>query len=407
MPITKTFQQVRGGIMIRRVIFMFAVISLGGPLAWAQHTAAGTWRFAVSGDSRNCGDVVMPAIAQNVLEHDVRFYWHLGDFRLMSGVDEDMQTLFGKSLGMDEYKLIAWGDFLSNQVAPFGLLPVYLGIGNHELKRFTDRSKSQAEREAQSRAGFLAQFGYWLNRPEIFRGRPSDMREEAAKTYYNWKDQQLEFIFLDNASPDGFEYAQLKWLEEVLARDKAESGIKVLVVGMHRALPNSLGCAHSMNGDPAAPSAPNRQTREENNRLSTESGRRAYEDLAKWQKETGRPVYVLASHSHSYMANVFQTEYWNNRQEALEGWIVGTAGARRNALPSDLPPTVVAKQFIYGYLLATVQPGGKITFEFKEITEKDIPPHVLARYGRAFVNQCFVENRDPTPHAAVESCNDK
>jgi hypothetical protein len=86
---------------------------------------------------------------------------------------------------------------------------------------------------------------------------------------------------------------------------------------------------------------------------------------------------------------------------------VGTAGARRNALPRDLPPTTVGKQFIYGYLLATVQPEGKITFEFKELTEKDIPQRVLGRYGKDFVDQCFQGNRDPTPHVPVESCKDK
>ena len=36
------------------------------PLA-AQPPANGSWKFAVSGDSRNCGDIVMPAIASGVL----------------------------------------------------------------------------------------------------------------------------------------------------------------------------------------------------------------------------------------------------------------------------------------------------------------------------------------------------
>src|ERR1051326_6776073 len=40
----------------------------------------GTWRFIVSGDSRNCGDVVMPAIAADSLsKYQPSFYWHLGD----------------------------------------------------------------------------------------------------------------------------------------------------------------------------------------------------------------------------------------------------------------------------------------------------------------------------------------
>ena len=62
-----------------------------------------SWRFAVSGDSRNCGDVVMPAIAQSVHDHHARFYWHMGDFRAMYGVDEDIQKRYDGKLPMDEY----------------------------------------------------------------------------------------------------------------------------------------------------------------------------------------------------------------------------------------------------------------------------------------------------------------
>ena len=49
-----------------------------------------TWTFAVSGDSRNCGDFVMPAIAANVKAENDAFYWHLGDFRWMSQPDQDL-----------------------------------------------------------------------------------------------------------------------------------------------------------------------------------------------------------------------------------------------------------------------------------------------------------------------------
>src|SRR6266849_1075015 len=53
--------------------------------------AEGTWRFIVSGDSRNCGDVVMPAIAAHSLErYQPSFYWHLGDLRAIYKIDEDM-----------------------------------------------------------------------------------------------------------------------------------------------------------------------------------------------------------------------------------------------------------------------------------------------------------------------------
>src|SRR5438309_772095 len=42
----------------------------------------GTWRFIVSGDSRNCGDVVVPTIAaHSSAYYQPSFYWHLGDLR--------------------------------------------------------------------------------------------------------------------------------------------------------------------------------------------------------------------------------------------------------------------------------------------------------------------------------------
>ena len=49
------------------------------------------FKFAISGDSRNCGDVVMPAIAAGVERAGADFYWHLGDFRAIFQMDEDLQ----------------------------------------------------------------------------------------------------------------------------------------------------------------------------------------------------------------------------------------------------------------------------------------------------------------------------
>ena len=50
----------------------------------------GSWRFIVSGDSRNCGDIVMPAIASHSAQFTPNFYWHLGDLRATYKIDEDM-----------------------------------------------------------------------------------------------------------------------------------------------------------------------------------------------------------------------------------------------------------------------------------------------------------------------------
>ena len=65
---------------MRKALFGFAILLFavaaahsqaarpGALPAVQQDTPAGApWRFAVSGDSRNCGDVVMPAIAAGVV----------------------------------------------------------------------------------------------------------------------------------------------------------------------------------------------------------------------------------------------------------------------------------------------------------------------------------------------------
>src|ERR1700737_5078674 len=80
--------------MIRRISHLIAVATLSllatMPVA-AQQPGGAPWRFVVSGDSRNCGDVVMPGIAETAKKHQAAFYWDLGGLRLTSGFDEDIQ----------------------------------------------------------------------------------------------------------------------------------------------------------------------------------------------------------------------------------------------------------------------------------------------------------------------------
>src|ERR1700678_4605556 len=94
-----------------------------------------SWNFAISGDSRNCGDVVMPGIAVGVKQSSAAFYWHLGDFRAIYNFDEDMQhqpQYIAKPLTISQYLSVAWDDFIQNQILPFATTPVFLGIGNHD-----------------------------------------------------------------------------------------------------------------------------------------------------------------------------------------------------------------------------------------------------------------------------------
>ncbi len=375
-----------------RTISLGLVFFLLMESGWAQHTEK-PWQFAVSGDSRNCGDVVMPAIAQSVIQHKANFYWHLGDFRAMYAVDEDLQQRYPDTLTIEEYRQIAWSDFIESQIRPFGPVPVRLGIGNHELIGKTG-------------ADYLSQFGFWLDTPDLHNQRIKDSEKDSnpdpsLKPYYHWKEHNVDFIFLDNSTDNGFDDPQLQWFEHVLDTDKKDNEIRTVVVGMHRALPNSLACAHSMNGDAQS-------------KNGTDSGRRAYADMVQWKQATQKLVYVLASHSHFYMENLYDTDYWRNPAHGgvvLPGWIVGTAGAKRYDLP-DLPLDTLkehnAQHDVWGYLLATVASNGDIKFEFIPLDLDSAPEEIKKVYGKDFVTDvCFKGNHESRKHDPPESCNEK
>jgi hypothetical protein len=92
------------------------------------------------------------------------------------------------------------------------------------------------------------------------------------------------------------------------------------------------------------------------------------------------------------MDGIFNTDYWRQNGGVLPGWIVGTAGAVRYALPPGTADAHGALTNVYGSLLATVHPNGKIDFEFEKLQESDIPASVTSRYGQDFVHWCFAQN---------------
>jgi hypothetical protein len=355
------------------------------PVAAPTHIpvpAGQSWNFVVSGDSRNCGDVVMPAIAQGTKQDHGLFYWHLGDLRATYDFDEDYREGIKtdkKNLVIADYignadgnKIGEWDDFKQSQVLPFGETPFFLGIGNHETIW------------PQSRERFTRYFASLLDKPELKNQRLYDLQnhnpgaqDSGPKTYYHWVVGTVDFIFMDNASKDEFDKDQLTWFESVLKDDRdAKSNITTVVVGMHAALPNSLSESHSMNqaGD------------------AGKSGLQVYADLLDLQKK--KKVYVLASHSHFFMDGIFKGPAWPADQQ-LDGWIVGTAGAVRYRLPDEAKKFAkLAKTDVYGYLLGTVDANGSIKFDFHEFKESDIPKPVVDRYSKKLVHWCFTDNRD-------------
>ena len=332
-----------------------------------------TWSFAVSGDSRNCGDVVMPSIAAGAKKDAAAFYWHLGDLRYTRNPDEDylhQPEHRGKAPDKQQYIKDEWDDFEASQIALFAPLPYYVGIGNHEVI------------EPKTRAEFTQRFAQWLDAPAIRQQRLADSPADTApRTYYHWIQGGVDFIYLDNASKDQFDAAQMQWLETTLQKAAANPQVRAVVAGMHEALPESLARDHSMSDWD----------------FGAVTGQQAYTALLNLHSKTGKPVYLLASHSHFFMTDLYDTDFWRTHGGVLPGWIVGTGGAVRYALPDDPQRSRArdARTKIYGYLLGTVQANGSIDFVFQEVKRSDTPASVEQRYTPEFVDWCFAQNKDP------------
>jgi hypothetical protein len=339
-------------------------VAVGG-MAVAQNAP---WKFAISGDSRNCGDIVMPAIAQGVRQSGSEFYWHLGDFRAIYAFDEDLVPpaslgLQPKSMGISQYESAAWPDFIAHQIAPFRDLPVFLSPGNHEMI------------PPMSRADYLTQFADWLDTPALREQRlKDDPQDHKLRSYFHWIKGNVDFIALDNASPDQFDAAQMKWIHSVLDRDEKSDQIRGIVVGMHEALPGSLGDSHSMS----------------ESGTGERTGREIYEALLHAQNSAHKHVYVFASHSHYFLEDVFRTDAW--RGKVLPGWIVGTAGAQRYILPNGVNPGPKAMTNVYGFMVATVGADGTVATSFQQLSLEDLR-RANPGVPEALVGWCYAENR--------------
>ena len=310
----------------------------------------------------------MPAIAASVKAEGDVLYWHLGDFRWMSQPDQDLIALghSGNPFERESYQRIAWDDFLTHQMASFGDFPVFLGRGNHETVA------------PMTRQGYIDKFAAYLDRPEIAAERKADGAEAAPLgPWYHWTRDGVDFITLDNASHDEFSDVQLNWLRGVLDRDLAPgSGIVAIVAGMHEALPHSTGSEHAMD--------------------DWDLGLRTGELVYNWfydAQAAGKHVYLIASHSHYYSPDIFNTPFWKQHTaKVVPGWIIGSAGAHRYVLPKTAHPG--AKTHIYGYLRGMVQPDGTIEFSLHELSEEDL---VRVRWPEApldAIHECYLHNAD-------------
>lgn len=363
-------------------IVLLAVVSVN-LLRGETSSSPQSWTFAVSGDSRNCGDVIMPAIAQRAKRENVQFYWHLGDLRAIYNTDEDMQKVAEiqkRPLTILSYHQTAWDDFIQHQIVPFGDVPFFLGIGNHEVI------------PPKTREQFVTQFADWLDakpirdqrlldQPDSPGNQSDQIGDHRVKTYYHWIMNGVDFINLDNASEDEFDFAQVQWFKKIIKQDAANPDIRTVVVGMHAALPESYSRDHSMNDWSGHEWY-----------QGEASGKDVYTSLVNFRSNAHKEVYLLSSHSHFFMDDLYDTQYWRDQHAVLPGWIVGTAGAQQYTLPADSHATW--RDHTYGFLLATAHSDGKIEFRFVELDrQKDIPQEIQDRYTKKFVDWCYDNNR--------------
>ncbi|QBB69019.1 hypothetical protein ELE36_00710 [Pseudolysobacter antarcticus] len=336
----------------------------------------------------------MPAIAAGARKDGAAFYWHLGDLRAIYKVDEDYAReerfkAFSPPPSLDDYLRTAWTDFSQHQVQPFANTPFFIGIGNHET--IAPKTRTQ----------FLIEFQSLLDRPELKQQRSNDAalygllkQTPAPRTYYHWIERGIDFINLDNASDDTFDTVQMAWFNAIVDADMQNPAITTLVVGMHESLPYSKSDSHSMCGSISG----------------RESGTRTYAKLVEAEKKS-KHVYLLASHSHYYLANIYDTDHWRDADHGgvvLPGWVVGTAGAERYPLPPDVIAGPDAREHVYGYLIGTVTRGGEVRFEFRELAEPAIQLTRGADYSADTVSFCVAQNPDPeklhAKHAQPSSC---
>ncbi len=366
------------------------VISLFLLLARVAGGAKGGWYFAVSGDSRDCGDLVMPKIAADIAaqrQTPAEFYWHLGDLRAMYRIDCDLlkrkypQAACPAQPGsgprpsdFNEYLKDAWDDFIQNQIRPFAPTPFVLGIGNHELINRT-------------RDDFTCRFGQWLRQPfleaQFRRDQKRGVSSVEGNTYFRFVRGGVDFIYLDNAGGDvDFTPDELAWLSRVLAQDAKDDHVRTIIAGMHAPLPLSSERGHAMD-----------QTCK-----GYCSGLTAYDMLWDAQNLSGpakrrKRVYVLASHSHFFRENIYDTPEHKGR--VLPGWIVGTAGAEQYKPASE--------RIMYGYMLIEVLPDGTINPRFREVT-RDSPPAAAGPGAEELTAFCFEQNKRPPADVHQTNC---
>jgi hypothetical protein len=104
-------------------------------------------------------------------------------------------------------------------------------------------------------------------------------------------------------------------------------------------------------------------------------------------------VYLIASHSHYYSPDIYNTPYWKQHSNlVVPGLIIGSAGARRYQLPKTADKA--AKTHIYGFMQGAVESDGSIDFSLHELTEDDLVQSKWPEAPLAAIHECYIHNAE-------------
>ena len=111
-------------------------------------------------------------------------------------------------------------------------------------------------------------------------------------------------------------------------------------------------------------------------------------------KLAGKQVYVFASHSHLFKDKLFETD--EHKEELIEAWLSGAAGAEQYREDKEL--------IQYGYALAAVHPDGRLYVQFREV-KRDDPPLAAGPGAGPLTAFCFEQNkRNKGSDASKDPC---
>ena len=228
-----------------------------------------------------------------------------------------------------------------------------------------------------TRDAWLIQFADWLEIPRIRAQRLKDNpQDHKLHAYYHWVKAQRRLYYARQ-------------------RQRRISSMPLSSTGFAR---SSSAMKHPRISEPSwsectrhCPAASDTRTAWAIGPQGDKSGREVYQQLWHAQDSAHKRVYILASHSHFFMEDVYQTADWKNK--VLPGWIVGTAGAVRYRIPPEAGPAQKAQTDVYGYMIGTVAADGSVSFEFQKLSLEDLLAVDHGTYPEALVRWCYSENK--------------